>query len=75
MICDCCGKDGAVTKLISRSFGSGEDILVVDKVPIVVCPNCGESYLSAETLHELERLKLHRGKMQVSRQAPVVQYV
>ena len=24
------------------------------------CPHCGESYLTAETLHELERIKLHR---------------
>ncbi len=73
MICDCCGKEGAITKRISRSFGSGADILVVDGIPMVVCSNCGESYFTAETLHELERLKLHRKNLETSRQAPVLE--
>ena len=75
MICDCCGKKGATTKHISRSFGSGADILVVDNIPIVVCTNCGHSYFAAETLHELERLKLHRKNVETSRLAPVLEYV
>ena len=32
-------------------------------VPLVSCPHCGESYLTAATLHELERIKLHRRAM------------
>ena len=75
MICDCCGKKGAVTKRVSRSFGSGAEILVVDGVPVVVCPNCGESYFTAETFHELDRLRLHRDNVGASRQAPVLEYV
>ncbi|MFH1037905.1 MAG: YgiT-type zinc finger protein [PVC group bacterium] len=75
MICDCCGKDGSIIKHVTRSFGTGADILVVDGVPMVVCPHCGESYFTAETLHELERLKLHRKNVNVHRQAPVVEYV
>jgi YgiT-type zinc finger domain-containing protein len=75
MICDCCGKEGVVTKRISRSFGSGADILVVDGVPMRVCPRCGESYFTAGTLHELERLKLHRKSVRAPRRAPVLQYV
>lgn len=38
MTCDCCGKKGAVIKHITRTLGKGKDILVVDQVPMVVCP-------------------------------------
>ena len=75
MICDCCGKKGAVTKHVTRSVGAGKDTLVVGHVPMVVCPNCGESYFTADTLHELERLKLHRSSIEVLRQVPMVEYV
>jgi hypothetical protein len=33
---------------------------VIENVPVVSCPHCRESYLTAETLHEVERIKLHR---------------
>ena len=45
---------------VSRSYGKGEGLLVIENVPVVSCPNCGEGYLTAETLHEIERIKLHR---------------
>ena len=60
MICDICGGEGARVRHVPRSYGQGEDLLVIENVPVVSCPNCGESYLTAETLHEVERIKLHR---------------
>jgi hypothetical protein len=33
---------------------------VIENVPVISSPHCGESYLMPETLHELERLKTHR---------------
>jgi len=75
MICDSCGKKNAIVKHVTRSFGSGASIMVIDKVPMIVCPNCGESYFTADTIHELERLKLHRKNVETRRQAPVVEYV
>jgi len=60
MFCDICGKDGARTRRGARSYGKGENLLIIENVPIVRCPHCGESYLRAETLHEIERIKLHR---------------
>ena len=27
--------------------------------PIVSCPHCGESYITAETMHEIERIELY----------------
>jgi YgiT-type zinc finger domain-containing protein len=60
MICDVCGKSGAQVRRVSRSYGKGASLFVIENVPVVSCPHCGESYLTAETLHELERIKLHR---------------
>jgi hypothetical protein len=42
--------------LAARNYGSGPDLIVVANVPVVSCPYCGESYLTAETLHALQRI-------------------
>jgi YgiT-type zinc finger domain-containing protein len=60
MICEICGEKGAKVHPLSRSYGKGDDLLVIENAPIVICPHCGESYLTANTLHELERIKLHK---------------
>ena len=74
MVCDCCGKKGAVSKRVTRSLGRGKSILVIEDVPMVVCPNCGQSYFTADTLHELERLRLHKESMGALRFTPVIKY-
>jgi YgiT-type zinc finger domain-containing protein len=60
MACDICGKTGTQIRRVSRSYGKGANLFVIENVPIVSCPHCGESYLTAETLQEIERIKLHR---------------
>lgn len=58
--CDVCGKKGVLQRRLSRTYGRGPTLLVIENVPVVACPHCGESYMTAETLHELERMKRHR---------------
>ena len=60
MVCDICGQEGARVRRVARSYGKGKDLLVIENVPVVSCPHCGESYLTAETLHEIERIKRHQ---------------
>jgi YgiT-type zinc finger domain-containing protein len=74
MICDICGKDGALIRRVTRSYGSGADLLVIENVPLVSCPQCGESYFTAETLHEIERIKLHRSNFAQERSVPVATF-
>ena len=57
MKCDICGKEGARQRYVSRSYGKGESLLVIENVPTVHCPNCGEGYLTAQTLQGIERIK------------------
>jgi len=75
MICDMCGKEGARLRHITRSYGEGEDLLIIQNVPAVSCPHCGESYLTAETLHEIERIKLHRQSLSSKRPVAVAEFV
>ena len=44
---------------------------MIENVPVISCPHCGASYLTAETLHELERIKAHRANFAVERPVPV----
>jgi YgiT-type zinc finger domain-containing protein len=71
MICEVCGKGGARIRHVTRSYGKESSLLVIENVPIISCPHCGASYLTAETLHELERIKLHRSNFAVERPVPV----
>lgn len=72
--CDVCGFEEARIRLVSRSYGQGADLLVIESVPVVSCPRCGESYMTAETLHEIERLKLHRHNLAEGREVEVVKF-
>ena len=74
MVCDCCGNDGARTRYITRSYGKGTGLLIIENVPVICCPRCGESYLTAETLHEIERVKLHRRTMAKQKTVSVVTF-
>ncbi len=71
MVCDICGKEGARIRRVTRSYGKRENLLIIENVPVVSCPHCGESYLTAETLHEIERVKLHRQSFAVQRPVAV----
>lgn len=67
MKCEICEKEAARVRRMTRTYGKGKRLLVIENVPVVSCPNCGESYLTAETLHELDRLKLHKKSLAVQR--------
>jgi len=75
MICDICRKEGARIRRVSRSYGKGESLLVIEHVPVVSCPHCGESYLTAETLYEIERIKIHRKSFAFERPVAVADFV
>ena len=74
LICDICGKDGVHIRRITRSYGKKSNLLVIENVPTVNCPHCGESYLTAETMHEVARIKMHRKDFAVERPVPVAEF-
>jgi hypothetical protein len=42
---------------------------------MVTCPHCGESYFTADTLHEIERIKLHRQSFAEKREVAIAEFV
>lgn len=70
-ICNICRKDTALVKQVTRSFGKKQDLLIIEDIPVVSCPACGESYMTSETLHEIERIKIHRHSFAVMRPVEV----
>lgn len=75
IVCDFCGKNAAHVKHVTRSYGAGANLLIIENVPIVVCTACGESYLTAETLHEIARIKLHKNSFAKLREVAVAEFV
>jgi YgiT-type zinc finger domain-containing protein len=74
MVCDICGKKGARIRKVAKTYGKGKDILVIENVPVISCPHCGESYLDAETLHELQRIKIHKKNFTIIREIPIANF-
>jgi len=74
LTCDICGRRGAQIRYVTRSYGKGATLLVIENVPVVVCPHCGESYLTAETLYEIERIKLHRKNIATQKRVSVATF-
>ena len=60
---------------VTRSFGSGSSLLVIEDIPVAVCAHCGVSYFSARTMHEIERIKRLRASLAVKREVPVASFV
>ena len=74
MLCDICGREGVRIRKVARTYGEGKGLLVIENIPVISCPHCGESYLTAETLHEIERIRLHRKSFAVERSVEVASF-
>ncbi|MGV0104425.1 Zinc finger, YgiT-type [Nostoc sp. DSM 114160] len=59
---------------ITRTYGKGKDLLVIENIPVITCTDCGETYLTAETLHKIEQIKTNRKKLAVERPVKVANF-
>jgi YgiT-type zinc finger domain-containing protein len=74
MLCEICGKKGARIRRVTKSLGRGRATFLVEGVPLVTCPHCGESYFTADTLQEIERIRLHWRQLSEERNVPVAKF-
>lgn len=74
MTCDLCGKKHARTRKVARTYGKGKQLMVIENVPVVTCPDCGESYVTADTLHAIERIRMQRKRVAHHRSVAVAQF-
>jgi YgiT-type zinc finger domain-containing protein len=61
-------------KHVTRSFGKGAALLVIEAIPMWSCASCGQSYFTARTMHEIERIKSLRKSVAVSRPVSVAAF-
>jgi predicted RNA-binding Zn-ribbon protein involved in translation (DUF1610 family) len=59
---------------VARTFGSGRNLLVIERIPMWSCPHCGESYFTAKTMHEIERIKTLRESVAVRKPVSVAEF-
>jgi YgiT-type zinc finger domain-containing protein len=72
--CAICGYDGVRIRSVTRSYGKGADLLVIENIPMLSCPHCGESYLTAATLHQIEQIKHERKQRSLMRSVAVAEF-
>jgi len=72
MRCDVCGAETARARHVTRSFGRGDRLLVIENIRSVFCGRCGERYFTAAIMREIERLKQSRGDRMRRRAVPIV---
>lgn len=71
LLCEKCGQPGAKERRVSKSYGTGDTLLVIENVPVVSCPHCRSTHLLADTLQNIERIKLNRQTLAAPRPVPV----
>ncbi len=48
---------------------------MIEGIPLIACPHCGESWFTAQTMHEIERIKRLRKSVAVKRAVPVAVFL
>lgn len=72
--CAYCGSINLHHRLVTRSYGKGENLLIIEGIPSLSCGDCGESYFTAHTMHEIERFKKYRKSLAIARPVAVAEF-
>ena len=72
--CANCEAGYAQLKFVTRSYGKSGDLLVIEGIPMWSCATCGQSYFTAQTMHEVERIKALRKSVAKTRAVPVAMF-
>jgi YgiT-type zinc finger domain-containing protein len=74
LICEICGHRAARIVKRPQVLGKGESMFVIEDVPVISCRHCGESYLTAETLHRLDQVRRGQQQLPTRYQVPVAAF-
>ena len=56
MVCAVCGQEGARIRRVTRSYGKGETLLIIENVPARVCRETGERLFAPKTVERLQQI-------------------
>ncbi len=74
-VCDICGVEAARTVKRPQVLGRGAKMILVDNVPVIACRNCGESYMTSETMHRLDGIRSKQKAKPTARKIAVTEFV
>ena len=74
-VCDVCGVKAARTVKRPQVLGRGAHMILIDNVPVIACRNCGESYMTSETIHRLDGIRSKQKAKPAARKIAVAEFV
>jgi YgiT-type zinc finger domain-containing protein len=74
-LCANCGQSGVHLREVTRSFKVDGTLMLIERIPQISCPHCGESYFTAQTMHEIERVKRLRKSLAVKTTVPIATFL
>jgi YgiT-type zinc finger domain-containing protein len=74
IVCSVCG--AATARAVERPqvLGKGTNLIVVERVPMYSCRNCGQTYFTVEVARALDEIRLHPEQYAAKRQVPVAEF-
>jgi len=63
--CYFCSKGILEDKKVTVDFRWGNELIVIEEVPVKVCNECGEKYYSAEVSKEMEKIAIEGKKEKI----------
>jgi YgiT-type zinc finger domain-containing protein len=75
ILCDICGARAARAVKRPQVLGRGAEMILVDNVPVIACRNCGESYMTGQTIHQLDKLRSRKKTKSSKRKIAVAEFV
>ena len=55
-LCVSCGYEKAEVKTFTKNFGKGVNLIVIENVPMVYCPDCNMTYMTSETMKVIDQI-------------------
>jgi YgiT-type zinc finger domain-containing protein len=74
MNCHVCGKKSASLKKVTKNFGRGPGLVVIEDIPVLSCSSCHESYVTADTAREIDRIRKNCTTIGKTRRVLVVSF-
>lgn len=71
--CSFCGGE-VKNKIVTVDFRWGDDLIIIENVPVGVCKQCGEKYFTAEVSKQMEKLAIKRIEAKKERKVPIMEF-
>jgi YgiT-type zinc finger domain-containing protein len=75
LVCDNCGVKAARIVKRPQILGRGAKMILVDNVPVIACRNCGENYMTSETMHRLDKIRMNQKAEMKERKIAAAEFI